>query len=122
MARLAARRGNKSLAANHVAGAQRALDQLKAADDAMYQGQQSALPYLTGYVAFYAGDLKTALADLQKANTQDFFIQCLIGMTYEKMGQKEEAMEWYKKASVVNNRTASAAFAKQFTRKKLGAA
>lgn len=122
MARLAARRGNKALAAKHIAGAQKALDQLKAADDAMYQQQQTSLPYLTGYVAFYTGDPKTALADLQKANTQDSFIQCLIGMTYEKMGQKEQATEWYKKASVVNNRTASAAFAKQFTRKKLGGA
>jgi tetratricopeptide (TPR) repeat protein len=120
MARLAARRGTKALAAKHVAAAQKALDELKAADGQMYQGQQSALPYLTGYVAFYTGDLKTALADLQKASVQDPFIQCLIGMTYVKMGQKEQAMEWYKKASVVTNRTASAAFAKQFTRKKLG--
>jgi tetratricopeptide (TPR) repeat protein len=121
-ARLAARRGNKALAAKHVTAATSALEQIKAADAALHKQQEPSLPYLTGYVALYTGDLKTALADLQKANPQDPFILVLIGMTYEKMGQKEQAMESYKKASVVNNRTASAAFAKSFTRKKVGGA
>jgi tetratricopeptide (TPR) repeat protein len=122
MARLAARRGDGPLAKKHVAGAKSALEQLKTADAALYKQQESSLPYLTGYVALYMGDLKTALADLQKANAEDPFIKCLIAMTYEKMGERAQAMEWYKKASVVTNRTASAAFAKSFTRKKVGGA
>jgi tetratricopeptide (TPR) repeat protein len=122
LGRLAARRGNKALAMKHVGSAGKALDQLKAADAAMHQQQQAFLPYLTGYVALYTGDLKTALADLQKANPEDPFVQCLIGMTHEKMGQKEQAMEWYRKASTVRNRSASAAFARRFTRQKLGGA
>ena len=63
-----------------------------------------------------------SLADLQKANTNDAFIQCLIGMTYEKMGQKDKATEWYTKASAVRGHNPPAAFAKPFTRKKLGGA
>ena len=40
---------------------------------------RSKRPYLKGYVAFYAGDYKTALAELSKANPNDPFIQCMIG-------------------------------------------
>ncbi|HSU66874.1 MAG TPA: hypothetical protein VLJ39_08385, partial [Tepidisphaeraceae bacterium] len=79
-------------------------------------------PYLTGYVALYTGDYKTALDDLQKANTNDAFIQCLIGMTYEKLGEKEKAMDWYRKASAAGAHNPPAAFAKPFTRKKLAGA
>ena len=53
-----------------------------------------------GYVAFYTGDAKTALAELQKANQNDPFIQTLIGETYEKLGDKEKAAEFFKKASM----------------------
>jgi tetratricopeptide (TPR) repeat protein len=44
-------------------------------------------------VALYRGDYQTALEDLQKANQNDPFIQSLIGQTYEKLGDKEKAME-----------------------------
>ena len=54
------------------------------------------LPYLTGYVAFYTGDYKTAVEDLQKAN-QDAFNMALIGQAYEKLGDKDKAMEYFRK-------------------------
>jgi tetratricopeptide (TPR) repeat protein len=122
LARLAARRGNKAEAQKHVATAKAVLDRLQTADAALYQQQQAFFPYLTGYVALYTGDYKTALDDFQKANTGDAFIQCLIGMTYEKLGEKDKAMEWYRKASAVGGHNPPAAFAKPFTRKKLGGA
>ena len=85
------------------------------------KGQQEAFfPYLTGYVALYLGDYQKALADLRKANQNDVFIQCLLGMTYEKLGEKEKAMECYKKAFATNAHNPPAAFAKPFARKKLG--
>ena len=77
------------------------------------------LPYLTGYVALYTGDYKTALEDLQKANQNDAFIQCLLGMTYEKLGDKTSAMEAYRKAAATAGHNPPAAFARPFTRKKL---
>ena len=119
LARLAARRGNKAEAQKHVAAAKTVLDHLRTADASLYQQQQVFYPYLTGYVALYTGDYRTALADLQKGNVNDAFIQCLIGMTYEKLGEKDKAMDWYRKASDVGAHNPPAAFAKPFTRKKL---
>jgi hypothetical protein len=36
------------------------------------------------------------------------------------MGQKDRAMEWYKKASTIRTSDPSGAFALRFTRQKLG--
>jgi tetratricopeptide (TPR) repeat protein len=116
MARIAARRGNKAEAEKHVAAAKAQVEgmtDLKAA-------QQAFLPYLTGYVAFYTGDYKTALADFLKAQQNDAFIQCMIGESYEKLGDKEKAMEYYRKAAAVQSHNPPAAYAKKFTRQKLG--
>lgn len=115
-ARIAARRGNKAEAARHVAAAKAILD----SDATMAQQQATFFPYLTGYVAYYTGDYKTALDDFLKANQNDAFIQCLVGMAYEKLGQKDKAMEYYSKAAKVTGHNPPAAFARPFARKKLG--
>jgi hypothetical protein len=49
---------------------------------------------LEDYVAFYSGDYKTALDNLLKANQDDPFIHCLIGRTYEKLGNKDKPAEF----------------------------
>jgi Flp pilus assembly protein TadD len=85
----------------------------------LYEQQASFLPYLTGYVALYTGDYQTALADIQKANQNDPFIQCLVGMTFEKLGDKARAMEAYRKAAAATGHNPPAAFARPFTAKKL---
>jgi predicted Zn-dependent protease len=120
-ARLAARRGNKAEADKHVAAARRVLEDLKSSDPKLYEQQKNFMPYLTGYVALYTGDPKTALTDLENANSNDPFIQCLIGMAYEKLGEKDRATEIYKRAAAVRGHNPPAAFAHSFTRKKLGA-
>jgi tetratricopeptide (TPR) repeat protein len=84
------------------------------------QQQESFFPYLTGYVAFYLGDYEKALADLQKADQGDPFIQCLLGQAYEKLGDKDQAMECYRKASMTRAHNPPAAYARPFARKKLG--
>jgi hypothetical protein len=117
--RIAARRGNKAEAEQHVAAARALLDDMKQKDARLYQQQSGFLPYLTGYVALYTGNYQAALADLQNANQDDAFIQCLIGMTYEKLGDKTKAMEAYRKASAVRGHNPPAAFARPFTRTKL---
>ena len=119
LARIAARRGNQAEAWKHVAAAKAELD----GDSKMAQAQARYFPYLTGYVALYTGDNKLALDELQKAvaiQPADPFLQCLLGMTYEKLGEKEKAMECYRKASATTAHNPPAAFAKPFTRKKLG--
>jgi tetratricopeptide (TPR) repeat protein len=121
-ARIAARRGNNAEAQRHVAAAKAILDK----DDRLAHGtgtgenQAPFLPYLTGYVALYTGDYKTAVEDLQKANQNDSFYLCLLGQAYEKLGEKEKAMECYRKAATTTSHNPPAAYSRQFTRKKLG--
>jgi tetratricopeptide (TPR) repeat protein len=45
---------------------------------------------------FHTGDFKKALADLTQADPADPFIQYLIGMAHEKLGDRQKAMEAYK--------------------------
>ncbi len=119
-ARIAARRGDKPGAEKHVAAAKSILDDMQQKDPALYQQQVRFLPYLTGYVALYTGDYKTALEELQKANQNDAFIQCLIGMAYEKLGDKNRALDAYRKAAATQGHNPPAAFAHRFTKGKLG--
>lgn len=114
-ARIAARRGNKALAEKHVAAARALLDK----DPEMAKAQAVFFPYLTGYVALYTGDARTALADLAKANQNDPFIQCLIGQAHEKLGERDQAIQAYTKAYATTAHNPPAAFAKPFARKKL---
>lgn len=118
-ARIAARRHNKAEADRHVRAAKTILDDMKRNDPKLYEQQSRFLPYLTGYVAFYTGDYHTALADLQQANTNDPFIQCLLGMTYEKLGDRSNAWQAYEKAMKARAHNPPAAFAVPFARKKL---
>lgn len=121
LARLAARRGNKAEAQKQVAAARAALD----GDKTMAAQQERFYPYLTGYVALYTGDLKGAETDLTKAlsmqgNTNDPFFNCLLAMTYEKLGQKDKARELYQKAyDLATGHNPPAAFVRPFARKKL---
>jgi tetratricopeptide (TPR) repeat protein len=122
LARLAARRGNKAEAAQQVAEAKRLLD----SDSAMATSQWRFYPYLTGYVALYTGDLKTAEADLTRAigmrgNHTDPFMHCLLAMTYEKQGKATEAKAMYQKAyELATGHNPPAAFVRKFARTKIG--
>lgn len=112
-ARIAARRGQPAEAQKHVAAAKAILDKAAIPEQAQF------LPYLEGYVAFYAGDYKAALQDLSKANQNDPFIQCLTAEAYEKVGEKDKAMEYYGKASTASSHNPPAAYAVPLARKKL---
>lgn len=70
-------------------------------------------------MAFYAGDYKAALEQLNQANQNDPFIQCMIGQTYEKLGEKEKGLEYYRKASTAISHNPAAAYAVPFAKKKL---
>jgi tetratricopeptide (TPR) repeat protein len=121
-ARIAARHGSKAEAQKHVAAAKAILDR----DDQLAHGggrgenQVQYLPYLTGYVALYTGDYKTAVDELVKAGQNDPFYLCLLGQAYEKLGEKDKAMECYRKAAETTGHNPPAAYARPFARKKLG--
>jgi tetratricopeptide (TPR) repeat protein len=112
-ARFATRRGDQAEAQKHVAAAKAILDKGAIPEQALF------FPYLKGYVSFYAGDYKSALEELQQANQNDAFIQCLMGQTYEKLGEKDKAMEFYRKASTAISHNPAAAYAVPFCKKKV---
>jgi tetratricopeptide (TPR) repeat protein len=113
-ARIAARRGQKDEAQKHVQAAKAALDKANDPDQAPFY------PYLTGYVAFYAGDYKAAIADLEKADQRDPFILSLLAQAYEKSGNQARATEYYKKVLATNFHNPTNAFARPLARRKLG--
>lgn len=107
-ARIAVRRGKVEEARKYVAAARAALDKGAAPEQQIY------LPYMTGYVAFYAGEYAQALADLQNAVPTDPFIQCLMAQTYEKLGDRGKALEYYTRAANATAHSVPAAFARPF--------
>ena len=122
LARLAARRGDATEAKRQVDAARRALD----SDSAVRSQQERFFPYLVGYVALYTNDLETAEAELTKAvamrgNDRDPFMHILLATTYEKLGQQEKAGALFRKAyDLATAHNPPAAYARPFTRKKLG--
>jgi tetratricopeptide (TPR) repeat protein len=112
-ARIAARRGQRGEAEKHVAAAKAILDKGTNPEQAPY------FPYLQGYVAYYLGDYKSAIADLQKADQRDPFILVLLAQAYEKSGDKTQAIDYYKKVLGVNIHNPTNAFARPLAKKKL---
>lgn len=113
-ARLAARRGNIPEAKKHVEAARAVLDRGTNPDQAPF------FPYLAGYVAFYAGDHQTAVAELQKGNQNDPFILVLMAQAFEKLGDQAKATEYYKKALAVPAHNPTGAYARPIAKSKLG--
>ncbi len=91
-ARVAARRGQANEAQQHVTAAKTALGNAKNPD------QERFIPYLTGYVAFYRGDYKTAISELLKADQHDPFNLALLAQAYENSGEAATARDFYRKA------------------------
>jgi tetratricopeptide (TPR) repeat protein len=112
-ARIVARRGNRAEAQKHVVAAK------AIADKGTNPEQAPFFPYLEGYVAFYLGDTKAAIAALQKAEQRDPFILVLLAQAYEKSGDKAQAVEYYRKVLGVNSHNPTNAFARPIAKKKL---
>lgn len=120
LARVNARRGDAAAAKRWVAEARKALD----SDAKMAAEQERYFPYLVGYVALYTGDLKTAEAELTKAQElmgNDPFQVVLLGQTYEKMGNEAKAREFYERAfEMSGGSNPPNVYSRRFTREKLG--
>jgi Flp pilus assembly protein TadD len=117
LARIAARRGNKAEAATHVAAAKALLDRGN-----MPAQQKEYFPYLAGYVALFTGDYQTALAQLQQGNQNDAYVLGLIAQTYEKLGQTDKAMEYYRKVMASTTHNPTTAGSRPLARRKLAEA
>lgn len=103
-ARIAARRKNAA-AEKHVAEAKAWLDK------SGNENQRVFHPYLTGYVAFYAGRYKQAVDDLLQGDQNDPFVLGLIAQAYEKLGDRAKAREYYEKVAARPSHSINAAFA-----------
>jgi len=113
-ARISARRGKSEEAQQHVSAAKAALDKANNSD------QMRFYPYLTGYVAFYTNDYKTAIAELQKADQHDPLNLALLAQAYEKSGDAAQARVYYAKVLEVNTHNPTNAFARPLASRKLG--
>jgi tetratricopeptide (TPR) repeat protein len=112
-ARIAARRAKPEEASKYLREARTILDRNRNPEQEQY------FPYLSAYVAFYAADYPAALAALQRASPADPFIQCLTAQTYEALGDREKALEYYRKAANSTAHSVPAAYARPFARRKL---
>ena len=113
-ARIAAREGNAAEANADAAAAKALLDTGK-----VPANQQVFLPYLNGYVAFYAKDYKGAIERFQKADQKDPFILVMLGQAFEKLGNQPEAMKYYRQVLTINTHNPTNAFARPLAKKKL---
>ncbi len=114
-ARIAAREGNAAEANTDLAAAKALLDSGK-----VPANQQVFLPYLNGYVAFYAKDYKAAIDQFLKADQKDPFVLVMIAQAYEKLGNQTEATKYYHQVLAINSHNPTNAFARPLAEKKLG--
>jgi len=113
LARIRARQDRKEEAQKHLAAAKALLDKGGNPDQTRFY------PYIAGYVAFYGGDYKTAIAELQKSDQHDPFNLSLLAQAYEKSGDKAKAMEYYKQILTINTHNPTNAFARPLAEQKV---
>jgi tetratricopeptide (TPR) repeat protein len=105
-ARIAARRARYDEARAHASAAKTILDKATNPD------QAPQYPYLVGYLAFHAGDFRTAVAELAKADQTDPFIVGLLAQSYERLGNEEKARELYAKVLASTSHSLNAAYSR----------
>jgi tetratricopeptide (TPR) repeat protein len=112
-ARIAARRGNKQQAQQHLTVMKGIVYKNDNPDQAHFY------PYLVGYVALYTGDYGTAIQQLQQADQRDPFVLSLLGQAYEKSGDKAQAVVYYQKIMTSYLHNPSNAFARPLAKQRL---
>jgi tetratricopeptide (TPR) repeat protein len=100
--------GRREEATKHLAAAKAILDKGDNPD------QMRFYPYLSGYVAFYVGDYKTAIAELQNGDQKDPFVLSLLAQAYERSGDKAQAL-----VLTINTHGPTNAFARPLAREKV---
>ena len=106
LGRIAARRGQTKAAQEHAAAAKALLDRGGNDNQAVFY------PYLLGYIAFFAKDYKRAVDELSKGDQQDPFVLGLIAQSYDKLGDRTRAAEYFKKVLALPVHSINSAFAR----------
>jgi tetratricopeptide (TPR) repeat protein len=110
LARIAARRGQRTQALQHAAAVKK---QLQSIDD---DNQRAAHPYLMGYVDFYTRRYKDAITWLQQGNQDDVFVLGLIAQSYRKLHDEPHAREYFERVLASTNHNINAAFSRPAAR------
>ena len=110
VARIAARRGNQAAAREHAEAAKALLDKPG------LDNQRIFYPYLLGYIAFFAKDYRQAVDELAKGDQADPFVLGLIAQSYQKLGDRTKAGEYYRKVLGVTTHSINSAFARPLAR------
>jgi tetratricopeptide (TPR) repeat protein len=114
LGRIAARRGQALEAREHAKHVKEIVDRGR-----LDKGQVANYPYLLGYIAFYAGDYDTAIAELLKGSQEDPFVVGLIAQAYEKKKDTAKAKEYYAKVLEARGHALQVAFMRPLAQKKL---
>jgi len=109
-ARIAIRRGDRAEAERHVSAVKASFDK------GLNDDQRPALPYLLGYIALYSKDYRTAVAELLKGNQDDPFVLGLIAQSYQRLGDREKAAEYYRRVMASPSHNINAAFSRPLAR------
>ena len=107
--------GRSAEGPKHLAAAKAILDKGDNPDQARFY------PYLSGYVAFYLHDYKTAIAELQKGDQKDPFVLSLLAQACEKSGDRTQALDFYRKVLTINTHNPTNAFARPLAKEKIAA-
>jgi tetratricopeptide (TPR) repeat protein len=110
-ARVAARRGQAADAQRHVAAAEAILQR------GLNPDQRPFLPYLTGYVAFHAGDYAAAITELERASQTDPFVLALLAQAHERRGDDAAARSYWAKARAIHGHGLTVAFSRLLARR-----
>lgn len=110
LGRIAARRGQMKAAQEHAAAAKALLDRGGNDNQAVFY------PYLLGYIAFFAKDYKRAVDELSKGDQQDPFVLGLIAQSYDKLGDRTKAAEYFKRVLAIPTHSINSAFARPLAR------
>jgi len=106
LGRIAARRHRRADAMPHAATVRRLLRR------GLNQDQRAIYPYLLGYIDFHTKHYREAIAHLAAGDQNDVFILGLIAQSYEKIGNKPQAREYFTRVSEAAAHTINMAFSR----------
>jgi tetratricopeptide (TPR) repeat protein len=106
LGRIEARRGNRAAAAEHAAAVKGLMD------TPGLENQRVFYPYLLGYLAFFAKQYQQAADELLRGDQSDPFVLGLIAQSYERLGDRGRAAEYYRKVLAVPVHNINTAFSR----------
>jgi tetratricopeptide (TPR) repeat protein len=110
LGRIEARRGNRQEAAAHAAAVKELLN-TQGLDN-----QRVFYPYLLGYIAFFAKDYRQAIDELLRGDQSDPFVLGLIAQSYQRLGDRAKAGEYFRKVMETPVHNINAAFSRPLAR------